>query len=167
MHRFILTALFAAILPSASASAAAALLTIPSADKKISITLEMADGWKTSLTKEGWNSIEIPRSGVHIQVAALGEQPIAEAATKIAELIKSEVTNFKSTSLKQIRIGALETFQVTGTGEEADDGDPSKAEIFIFAIEGKNFLICAHGEGDGTVKNADVFKTLLQSVKKL
>ena len=165
MRHSFFTAVLAGICCSASA-AELAPLTVPSADKKISITLQLAEGWKTFASKDGSVEIDVPRSGVHIHVRALSDASVDDAVKQVADRIKDEVTKFTVTESKPINVAGAAGKQVTGTGEEADDGDPSNADVYIFTIEGKVFLICAHGEGDGSVKNRPLLATLLASVKK-
>jgi hypothetical protein len=148
------------------ANVSAGSLAVPSADKKVTITLELKDGWKTEPTKDDGMTIDIPRSGVHIQVWALSQATVEDAAKEVAELIKGQVTKFTVTASKEIRVAEAAARQLTGTGEEADDSDPSNAEVYLFTVEGKVFMVCAHGEGDGTVKNREILTALLASVKK-
>jgi hypothetical protein len=75
-------------------------------------------------------------------------------------------TKFTVTASQEIRVAEAAARQLTGTGEEADDSDPSNAEVYLFTVEGKVFMVCAHGEGDGTVKNREILTALLASVKK-
>lgn len=141
-------------------------LTLPSADKKASITLQLGEGWKTYASKDGNTTIEIPMSGVYIEVLAVSGATLDEAVKNVADLIKGQVTHFTVTETKQIQVAGGPGKQLTGTGEEADDGDPSHADVYIFTVEGKVYLICAHGEGNGSVKNRPVLASLLASVKK-
>ena len=163
MRKSFLVALFVGICCSVSGATS---LSVPSADKKISITLDLLEGWKTSPSKDNAVTIDVPMSGVHFQVWALNHASVDEAAKQVAELIKGQVTKFTVTESKTISVAGAAGKQLTGTGEEADDGDPSNAEVYLFSVEGKVFMVCAHGEGDGTVKNRTLLKTLLASVKK-
>lgn len=166
MHKSIIVNLFAATCCIATAADFKTPLTVPSTDKKSSITLQLAEGWKTYASKDGSTTIDIPMSGVHLQVWALSQTSVDEAAKQVSELIKSQVTHFKVTETKQITVAAAPGKQITGTGEEADDGDPANADVYLFPVEGKVYMICAHGEGDGSVKNRAVVTSLLASVKK-
>lgn len=141
-------------------------LSVPSADKKAAITLQLSEGWTTYHNKDGSISIDIPKSGVHVQIWALSQASVDEAAKQVPDLIKGQVTKFAVTETKPIIVAGTAGKQLTGTGEEADDGDPSNADVYLFSVEGKVFLICAHGEGDGSVKNRPTLATLLASVKK-
>jgi|GEM_PF-6459960 len=166
MHKSLIVALFAGICCTASAADKTTPLTVPSADKKGGITLQLSEGWKTSTEKDGAVTIDLPKSGVHIQVWALKHASVDEAIKEVADLIKTQVTNFKVTETKPISVAGAPGKQLTGTGEEADDGDPSNADVYFFAVEGKVFMICAHGEDDTAVKSRPDLITLLASVKK-
>jgi len=166
MCKSLLFAVFAGF--CCSAGAATAPLSVPSADKKITITLQLSEGWKTYPSKDGSVTIEVPRSGVNIQVWALSDASVDAAVKHVAALIEGQVTQFKVTESKPIRVAGAAGKQITGTGTgaEADDGDPSNADVHIFSVEGKVFMVCAHGEGDGVVKNRALLTALLASVKK-
>lgn len=166
MRKSLLTAVFAGIFSAACAAETTTPLTLPSADKKTAITLQLAAGWKTFPNKDGSVSIDIPNRNVHIEVRALGQASVEEAAKQVTDLVKSQVTHFKVTESKPVLVAGAAGQQLTGTGEEADDGDPSNADVYLFSVEGKVFMLCAHGEGDGSVKNRPLVTTLLASVKK-
>ncbi len=166
MRKSIVVTLLAAICGLACAADVTTSLTVSSADKKAAITLELAAGWKTFTSKDGSTTIDIPLSGVHIQVWALSQTSVDEAAKQVADLIKDQVTKFKVTETKPISVASVPGKQLIGTGEEADDGDPANADVYLFLIEGKIYMICAHGEGNGSVKNRPTLATLLASVKK-
>ena len=141
-------------------------LTVQSTDKKSAITLQLSEGWKTYDNKDGSVSIEVPRSGVNIQVWALSHASVDEAAKQVGDLIKNQVTKFKANESKTITAAGSAVKMITGSGEEADDGDPSIAEVYFFTVEGKVFMICAHGEGDIPTKSQAILPALLASVKK-
>lgn len=166
MRKLLFVILSAGVCNIAIAAEATRTLTVQAADKKSSVTLPLLEGWKTSVAKDGSMAIEVPRSGVHLQIAALGNLTVEDAVGHAPELIKGQVTHFKVTETKPITVAGAAGTVLTGTGEEEDDGDPSNAEVYFFTIEGKVFMLCAHGEGDGTVKNRELIATLLAGVKK-
>ncbi len=166
MMSSLFAALFAGVCCVASAAEAAKPLSVSASDKQLSITLELLDGWKTSVAKDGSTAIEVPMSGVHLQISALGNASVDEASGKAPELIKGQVTDFKVSETKPITVAGAPGKVLTGTGEEEDDGDPSNAEVYFFSVEGKVFMLCAHGEGHGAVKNRKLIAALLASVKK-
>lgn len=166
MKKSLLAFVFVGICSSASAAEATKPLSVPSADKKGGITMQIAENSTTYASKDGGVTVEMPKSGVHIQVLALSQTSVDEAVKQVADLIKGQVTKFKVTETKDITVAGTAGKQLTGTGEEEDDGDPSNADIYVFSVDGKLYIICAHGEGDGAVKNRPVLATLLASVKK-
>ena len=166
MKKSFLALVFAGICCAASAADTTKPLSVPSADKKAGITLQLSEGWKTYPSKDGSVTIEMPKSGVNVQVFALSQVSIDEAVKQVADLIKGQVTKFKLTETKEISVAGTPGKQLTGPGEEEDDGDPSNADVYLFSVEGKVYMICAHGEGNGAVKNRPVITTLLASVKK-
>ncbi|MEO5916409.1 MAG: hypothetical protein ABIS50_19390 [Luteolibacter sp.] len=167
MRKSIVVPLLAAMCCIASAADLTKPLTVPSADKKSSITLQLAEAWKTSPSKDAGITIDLPRSGVNVQIWALSQASVDEAAKQVAELIKGQVSNFKVTETKPINVAAAPGKQITGTGEEADDGDPASADVYLFTVEGKVYMICAHGEGDSSVRSRATLAPVLASVKKV
>jgi len=166
MRNSLLTAIFAAICCSAcAAETTTTSLSVPSADKKTAITLQLSAGWKTYRSKDGTVSIDVPKCA-NIQVWALGNASVDEAAKQVSDLIKGQVTHFKVTASTAITVAGTPGKRLTGTGEEADDGDPSSADVYLFSVEGKVFIICAHGEGDSSVKSRAILTAMLASVKK-
>ena len=141
-------------------------LTVKSADKTSSITLQLADGWKTYDNKDGSTSILTPRTGVNIQVWALSQTSLDKAANNAAELVKTQVTHFKPKQTNPIKIAGSMGKKISGPGVEADDGDPSTAEVYLFSVEGKLYMICAHAEGDVATKGKKVVPALLDSIHK-
>ena len=167
MRNSILTAVFAGICCSAcTAETTTTSLSVPSADKKAGITLQLPVGSKTYVCKDGSVSIDAPKASAHIQVWALSQSSVEDAVKQVADLVKSQVTKFKVTESKTIRVAGADGKQLTGTGDEADDGDPSNADVYLFTVEGKVFMICAHGEGDSSVKSRATLTAMLASVKK-
>ncbi|MEO5712761.1 MAG: hypothetical protein ABIT37_04665 [Luteolibacter sp.] len=166
MRKSFVASVLAGVFCSAIAAEAGTPLNVPSVDKKSGITLQLSEGWKNYASKDGSVTIDVPMSGVHIQVWALSEATVDDAIKNVADLIKGQVTKFKVTETKPITVAGAPGKQLTGTGEEADDGDPANAEVYLFTVDGKVFMVCAHGEGDGSVKNRPLLATLLESVKK-
>lgn len=72
----------------------------------------------------------------------------ADAAPRVAEIIKSEFIKFKTTANMDMVIAGAPAKHVTGSGNEADDGDPGNAEVVLFVVRGHVFAGCVHGEFD-------------------
>ncbi len=166
MRPTLFASLLAGIFCCAQAAESTRRLPVPSADKKSGITLDLQEGWKTDPSKDGGTTIEVPRSGVHIQVWALADATVDDAVKEVPELIKGQVTGFKLTRTQPVTVAGSTGKQLTGTGEEADDGDPANAEVYLFAVEDKVYMICSHGEGDIATKGKTLLPALLASVKK-
>ena len=167
MRKSLLTAVFAGICCSACAAETTTSLSVPSADMKTTIALQLPEGSKTFRSKNGTVSIDVPKCSANIQVWALSNATVDEAVKQVADLVKGQVTHFKVTGSKAITVAGNAGQQVTGTGEEADDGDPSSADVYLFRVDGKVFVICAHGEGDNSVKSRATLTAILASVKKI
>ena len=75
-----------------------------------------------------------------------------EAVPRAAEIIKSEFVKFKTTATMDMVIAGAPAKHVTGSGNEADDGDPGNAEVVLFAAGGHVFAGCVHGEFDDASK---------------
>jgi hypothetical protein len=52
---------------------------------------------------------------------------------------------------------------VTGSGNEADDGDPGNAEVVFFVAGGRVFAGCVHGEADDSSKARAAMMTVLNT----
>ncbi|HEX3134539.1 MAG TPA: hypothetical protein VHX44_13265 [Planctomycetota bacterium] len=98
-----------------------------------------------------------------MQAWAIAATSIAEAEKSLATLVVSEVTKFKAVSTSDLTVAGKPARQIIGTGEEADDGDPANAEVTLFTVGGKIFLLIAHGEGDGTSKKHGDIAAVLTS----
>ena len=132
------------------------------ADGKAAVTLTLPAGWSSVMSGE--KTVLLPPGGApHVQMWRLSSASVAEAEKNVATLIVGEVTEFKLTSATALNIAGNPARQLVGTGLEADDGDPSHAEVTIFTVGGKIFLLVAHGEGDGTTKRHGEIMTILTS----
>jgi hypothetical protein len=69
-----------------------------------------------------------------------------DAVPRAAEIIKSEFINFKTTAAMDLEIAGAPAKHVTGSGNEADDGDPGNTEVVFFAVGDRVFAACVHGE---------------------
>ena len=132
------------------------------ADGKAVVTVTLPAGWSSVMSGE--KTVLLPPGGApHVQMWQLSAASVAEAEKNAATLIVSQVTEFKLTSATALNIAGNPARQLVGTGLEADDGDPSNAEVTIFMVGGKIFLLVAHGEGDGTTKRHAEIMTILTS----
>ena len=157
MNRIFPTLLLATVLAACAGAAEIATVT---ADGKPVVKLTLPAGWSSAAS--GAKVVLLPTGGApHVQVWAIPAASVAEAEKAVAVLIASEVTEFKAGTASDLTVAGKPARQVVGTGKEADDGDPSNAEVTVFTVGGKVFLLVAHGEGDGTAKkHADLAAVL-------
>ncbi len=135
-----------------------------SVDNKPALTLQLPDKW-TAKSHDGKTDIKTEYE-VHIQLWPMfGAKTVAAATTLVPEFIKGEVTEFKTVKSEDINIAGAPAKHLIGTGSEADDGDPSNADVFLFSVGGKVFLVCAHGEGTGAAKVRAALMHVLSTAK--
>ena len=132
------------------------------ADGKPAVVLMLPAGW-SAVAKEAKTVLLPPGGAPHVQVWALPAKSVAEAEAAVAQLVTSEVTDFVFTKAAILTVAGSPARQLVGTGKEADDGDPSNAEVTFFTVGGKVFLLIAHGEGDGTTKRHADLAAILAS----
>jgi hypothetical protein len=87
----------------------------------------------------------------------------ADALPRAAELIKSEFIKFKTNGVKDVVIAGAPAKHVTGSGNEADDGDPGNAEVVLFVAGGRVFAGCVHGEFDDASRERAPMMAVLQT----
>ena len=88
-----------------------------------------------------------------------------EALPRVSEIIKGEFVNFKPGNTNQIVVAGVPALHISGTGNEADDGDPGGAQI-VFFMAGKHvFAACAHGEFDDAIRRSKEMMRMLKSAR--
>ncbi len=126
-------------------------------------TLTLPDGW-TALTKNDKTTL-LPTGGhPHVQVLPVASATVDAAVAEAANLIASEVTEFKPTTTTDLTIAGAQAKQLIGKGTEADDGDPSNAEVAFFTVGKQVFVLVSHGEGDGPTKAHGTIAAVLSSI---
>jgi hypothetical protein len=81
----------------------------------------------------------------------------------VADLIKSEFTNFTATATNDLVITGAPAKHVIGSGNEADDGDPGHAEVVFFVVRRHVFAACVHGEFDDASRARAPMMAMLQT----
>lgn len=164
MRKTMMIIVFASFCVAAIAAGTNNLMTV-FVGQKPALTLQLLEGW-TSTSKDGKTNIASPFE-VHVQLWTVpNARSVADATALVPEFIKEEVAEFKGVTTKNIKVAGGAGKHIIGTGSEADDGDPSNAEVFLFAVGGKIFLICAHGEGEGAAKARASILQMLATAKK-
>ena len=82
-----------------------------------------------------------------------------------ADIIKSEFLKFKTNMVMDMIVAGSPAKHVTGSGNEADDGDPGNAEVVLFTVGGHVFAGCVHGEADDASKARAAMMTVLRTAQ--
>lgn len=145
--------LLAILLVSSSLVLAAADVPVP--------TFTLPAGWK-SVTKANVTTVLPSQGAPHIQLWSIpGATSVADVVAKAPALIVNQVKDFVVSKTAAITVAGAAATQLTGTGTEADDGDPANAEVTVFALSGTIWVLVAHGEGEGTAeRHADLLAVL-------
>ena len=88
-----------------------------------------------------------------------------EAASSVPDVIKSEFKEFKLADTKELTVAGAPAKQLSGSGFEADDGDPGNAVVVLFRVGGHVFAACVHGEGNPSAAILDFMKGTIQTAK--
>ncbi len=146
MH--ILAAIFIASL-AVQASAQDTAVTL-SVDGKPLLALTAPASAKVT-SSNGYANIHTTNMSLHVW--SVPKAKTAKAALpRAAEVIKSEFVKFKTNAVMDMVIAGAPAKHVTGSGNEADDGDPGNAEVVFFVVGGQVFAGCVHGEADDASK---------------
>jgi hypothetical protein len=121
----------------------------------------------------GWDAIQAEHKTVihpgakhpHIQVWATTAKDLVSATASVGTLVESEVTHFVPAATTAAVIAGAPAVVLVGSGEEADDGDPSAAEVTLFTVQGVVYVLVNHAEGDGAAKHHDVVAGLLEMLR--
>jgi hypothetical protein len=113
--------------------------------------IDLPAGW-TVTTKDAKTVIYPGAKHPHIQVWATDATDVQAAEKSVAKLIESEVTHFAPVTSEDKLIAMAPARFLVGTGEEADDGDPSNAEVTLFTVKQTVYVLVSHAEGDGAAK---------------
>ena len=75
-----------------------------------------------------------------------GARTVDEGIARVGQVIKPEFEGFKATSSTPLTVAGEPATRLTGSGTEADDGDPGEADVVVFKAGGNIFIACTHGE---------------------
>jgi hypothetical protein len=88
-----------------------------------------------------------------------------EAVACVPDIIKPEFKDFKPGDTKATMVAGVPAKLLAGGGVEADDGDEGNAEVVLFALGGRVFAACVHGEGEAPAMRRDFMMAILQTAK--
>jgi hypothetical protein len=115
-----------------------------SVDGKPALVLQAPSAAKVT-SSNGYVNIRTSNMSLHVWAVPTAKTA-DEAVPRAGELIRNEFVKFKITDIKDLVIAGAPAKHVTGSGNEADDGDPGNAEVVLFVVGGHVFAGCVHGE---------------------
>ena len=143
---WMLAALFAAGATQAWSEDGKAVTVSANGQAVLSLQLPAGGSAKPAL---GATVIAVPSQGLSFEVWTVADaKAIADAIPRVADVIKPVFLGFKPSATNDLTIAGAPAKHLLSSGTEADDGDPGKAEVVLFAVGGRVFAASAHGEGD-------------------
>ena len=88
-----------------------------------------------------------------------------DALVGLAAGIHDEVHDFKAVKVEELTLAGKPGKHVIGVGSEADDGDPSNAEVFVFVVGSKVYMACVHGENTAAQELRPMAMKVINSAK--
>jgi hypothetical protein len=132
-----------------------------SVDGKPALALRAPAAAKVT-SSNGYVHIRTTNMSLHVW-AVPNARTANDAVPRAAELVKSEFIKFKTTAAMDMVIAGAPARHVTGSGNEADDGDPGNAEVVFFVVGGHVFAGCVHGEFDDAARARAPMMAVLQT----
>ena len=99
-------------------------------------------------------------------VLAHVEETADAALPLVADTIKGDVLQFQPGQTNTLTVAGAPALHLIGSGVEADDGDPSTADVVVFAVGGHAFVACVHGEHNDASREREPMLTTLQTAKQ-
>ncbi len=94
---------------------------------------------------EGRLNLKAPDRYVDIWVVP-GAHTMSEVSAGAGRVITPEFHEFKVKTTVQTTVAGKAAERLTGSGTEADDGDPGEADLIVFGLGDRVFVACTHGE---------------------
>ena len=88
-----------------------------------------------------------------------------EALPLVADTIKGDVLQFLPGQTNNLTVAGAPALHLIGSGVEADDGDPSTADVVVFSAGGHAFVACVHGEHNDASREREPMLNTLQTAK--
>jgi hypothetical protein len=130
-------------------------------DGKPALALQVPAAAKVTSTN-GYLNIRTTNLSLHVWTVP-NARTVNDALPRAAGLIKSEFINFKTTTTTDMVIAKEPAKHITGSGNEADDGDPGNADVVFFVVGGHVFAGCVHGEFDDASRARAPMLAVLQT----
>lgn len=89
----------------------------------------------------------------------------AEALSFVADTVKDEILQFAARQPNGLTVAGAPALELVGAGTEAEDGDPSSANIVIFAAGERVFMASVHGEHNDADRERQPMLSVLATAK--
>jgi hypothetical protein len=97
------------------------------------------------VAEDGSLKFDSPKYFVEVWLVS-GAKTVDEAVGRVSSQIVSEFKDFKPNETTDLTVAGSPAKRMVGAGEEADDGDPGKADVIVFKVGEHVFVACNHGE---------------------
>ena len=94
-----------------------------------------------------------------------GAQTTAEALSRLPTVIQDNVLDFKAEQTNDLLVAEAPAIHLIGSGVEADDGDPSTADVVVFTAGPRAFVACVHGEHNDASRERQPMLEALRTAK--
>ena len=145
------------------AAGGAAAIAVVKRDGKPALNVTLPPGW-TAIDGATRTVLKSPTGAPHVEIWPTAATSVEAAVKDAPALIVEMVTDFKPTSSEPVDVAGGKGTRVAGPGSEADDGDPSNAQASFFAVDGVVWVMLAHGEGEGVLKQQAALRDLLSGI---
>ncbi len=144
--------------PLAVAVAAATVIAV--AGKPV-LSVQLPAGAEVKTEGER-TSIRATKAQIYLQLWPLPKaRTLEEGVGLIPGLLAArDVTDFKAAATNRLTVAGAPAVHLVGSGNEQDDGDPSQADVVVFAVGHKIFAACTHGEDRVAAEVAAMLKVL-------
>lgn len=133
-------------------------------DGMVGITLDLPDEWK-AYPEDGrtdfWTETGMHFSLFTCPAGTTETDAVAAVATTIAPVVKE----FEVESTEDAKVAGAPARHLVGPGVETDDGDDSRAEVYVFTFGDRVRVVCVHGEGTAAERLGPTALGILETMK--
>ena len=150
----------------------AGFVTTASAEETV-VTIAAGDGPALALTIPAKAKVYSNPPKTTIVVSGLfmsiwnvpAAKTVTEALPLVVDTIRDEVLQFQPMQTNELTVAGGSALLLAGPGVEADDGDPSKADVAVFAVGGHVFMASVHGEHNDAERECQPMLDVLHTAR--
>ena len=94
---------------------------------------------------DGRVRLDAPHATVNVWLVR-DARTVSDGVARAGGQVADEFKEFKADRTTDLTVAGSPAKRLVGSGEEADDGDPGTADVIVFAVGGRVFVACYHGE---------------------